>query len=492
MTKEKNGYQDIAKSTWIFGSSQVIVLVLNIVRTKFIAVFLGTEGYGLISLFTNSINLIGTVTGFGLGTSAIKEIAQSNNDGDAKKIAKTASLTHKIVWLTGIFGTILTITFSPILSFAVFGNYSFTISFIWLGISVLFNQLTIGNTILLRGLRLNRKLANANMTGALFGLLLSIPLYYFFGTKAIVPTILLSSIITYLRSLYFTKDIHFERVNFSFKESLKEAKPTLILGLMLSLTSIFTILKALVIRIYVEKKGGVGEVGLYHAGFVLINTYLGLIFTIMSNDYYPSLVEKFKDKKVAFELVNKQLIFGLTLLTPLICGYFILNEYIIVALFSEKFILTTMMIAWSLIGTFFKLISWTQSYIILSDGNNKRFMLNEVISICFSLSISILGYHFWGLNGLGIAYLIGYVYYSLQTYYLCKRWYGFDFNSGSKISIFLHLLLACGCFYFIYFTDDLKHLAGVILFILSVTLSYYEIKKMGLTTKFKKLIFRKN
>ncbi|MCF8410861.1 MAG: oligosaccharide flippase family protein [Crocinitomicaceae bacterium] len=492
MTKEKNGYQDIAKSTWIFGSSQVIVLVLNIVRTKFIAVFLGTEGYGLISLFTNSINLIGTVTGFGLGTSAIKEIAQSNKDGDAKKIAKTVSLTHKIVWLTGIFGTILTITFSPILSFAVFGNYSFTISFIWLGISVLFNQLTIGNTILLRGLRLNRKLANANMTGALFGLLLSIPLYYFFGTKAIVPTILLSSIISYLRSLYFTKEIKYEKVNFTFKNSIIESKSTLILGLVLSLTSILTILQALIIRIFIEKKGGVAEVGLYHAGFVLINTYLGVVFTIMSNDYYPSLAEKFKDKKASFELVNKQLIFGLTLLTPLICGYFVLNEYIIIALFSKKFILITMMIAWSLLGTFFKLISWTQSYMILSDGNNKRFMLNEVISIVFTLSISILSYEYWGLNGLGISYLIGYVYYTLQTHYLCRRWYGFHFNSTSKISILLHLSLASGCFYFIYFTDDLMHLIGILFLILSIALSYYEIKKMGLTPKFKQLILRKS
>lgn len=479
MTKEKNIYHDIAKSTWIFGSSQVVVILLNIVRTKFIAVFLGTEGYGLISLFTNSVNLIGTLTGFGLGTSAIKNVAQSNNEGDSKKLARTISLTQKIVWITGVFGTFATILFSPLLSLSVFGHYSFTISIIWLGLSVLFNQLTVGNTILLRGLRLNRKLANANMTGALLGLFLSIPLYYFFGNAAIVPTLVLSSVITFLRSYYFTKDIQFEKVNFTFKESLKEAKPTLILGLMLSLTSIFTILKALIIRVFIEKKGGVSDVGLYHAGFVLINTYLGMVFTIMSNDYYPSLVEKFNDKKVAFELVNKQLVFGLTLLTPLICGYFILNDYVIIALFSKKFILVTMMIAWSLMGTFFKLISWTQSYMILSEGNNKRFMLNEMISIIFSLSISILGYEFWGLEGLGITYLIGYIFYTLLTYYFCRKWYGFDLNSSSKVSIMLHLTLASSCFYFTYFTEDELHLSGIVFFSLSFLLSLFEIKKWG-------------
>jgi O-antigen/teichoic acid export membrane protein len=491
LTKEKNIYHDIAKSTWIFGSSQVVVMLLNIIRTKFIAVFLGTEGYGLISLFTNSVNLIGTLTGFGLGTSAIKEIAQSNNEGDSKKLERTISRTQKIVWITGVFGTIATILFSPLLSLSVFGHYSFTISFIWLGLSVLFNQLTVGNTILLRGLRLNRKLANANMTGALLGLFLSIPLYYFFGNVAIVPTLVLSSVITYLRSYYFTKDIQFEKANFTFKESLKEAKPTLILGLMLSLTSIFTILKALIIRVFIEKKGGISEVGLYHAGFVLINTYLGMVFTIMSNDYYPSLVEKFKDKKASFELVNKQLVFGLTLLTPLICSYFVLNEYVIIALFSKKFILISMMIGWSFLGTYFKLISWTQSYMILSEGNNKRFMLNEVISIVFSLSITILGYELWGLDGLGITYLLGFVFYTLQTNYFCGKWYGFEFKSSSKISILLHLALASACFYFVYFTEDFKHLLGILFIFLSIVLSYFEIKKMGFNEKFKKLIFRK-
>jgi O-antigen/teichoic acid export membrane protein len=247
----------------------------------------------------------------------------------------------------------------------------------------------------------------------------------------------------------------------------------------------------LIIRVFIEKKGGVSDVGLYHAGFVLINTYLGMVFTIMSNDYYPSLVEKFNDKKAAFELVNKQLVFGLTLLTPLICGYFILNDYVIIALFSKKFILVTMMIAWSLMGTFFKLISWTQSYMILSEGNNKRFMLNEMISIIFSLSISILGYEFWGLEGLGITYLIGYIFYTLLTYYFCRKWYGFDLNTSSKVSIMLHLTLAGSCFYFTYFTEDELHLSGIVFLVLSISLSLIEIKKMGLTAKFKKLFSRK-
>ena len=76
MSKDNSTYKEIAKSTWIFGSAQFVVLLVNVLKTKCIAIFLGTQGYGLISLFNSTINLIGSLTGFGLGTSAIKDVAE--------------------------------------------------------------------------------------------------------------------------------------------------------------------------------------------------------------------------------------------------------------------------------------------------------------------------------------------------------------------------------------------------------------------------------
>ena len=95
------------------------------------------------------------------------------------------------------------------------------------------------------------------------------------------------------------------RNKLSFKESLRDGKPMLLMGLMLSLTSVFTLLKAFVLRIFIEKTGGIDQVGLFHSGFVLINVYLGMIFSVMSKDYFPNLASKISDHNQTENLMNK-------------------------------------------------------------------------------------------------------------------------------------------------------------------------------------------
>ena len=77
MSHKKGEYSEIAKATKIFGSSQIAILISNILRTKFVAIFLGASGYGILSLYQSSITLISTFSNLGIGTMAIKEIAAS-------------------------------------------------------------------------------------------------------------------------------------------------------------------------------------------------------------------------------------------------------------------------------------------------------------------------------------------------------------------------------------------------------------------------------
>ena len=159
LSKDNSTYKEIAKSTWIFGSAQFVVLLVNILKTKCIAIFLGTQGYGLISLFNSSINLIGSLTGFGLGTSAIKDVAEYK-DTNYKKSLETVSLVRRLVWYTGILGMLVFVALSSFLSDFIFGNKDYTWAFVILSISILINQLTIGNSVILTGLRKRKNLAS--------------------------------------------------------------------------------------------------------------------------------------------------------------------------------------------------------------------------------------------------------------------------------------------------------------------------------------------
>ncbi len=57
MSSQEQGYNHILKYTSIFGGVQGLNILISLVRNKIVALFLGPEGMGLVSLFqtTNSL-----------------------------------------------------------------------------------------------------------------------------------------------------------------------------------------------------------------------------------------------------------------------------------------------------------------------------------------------------------------------------------------------------------------------------------------------------
>lgn len=51
ISKEQKDYGQIAKSTGIFGGSQLVIILSGILRTKVLALLLGATGVGLAGLF---------------------------------------------------------------------------------------------------------------------------------------------------------------------------------------------------------------------------------------------------------------------------------------------------------------------------------------------------------------------------------------------------------------------------------------------------------
>ena len=58
------------------------------------------------------------------------------------------------------------------------------------------------------------------------------------------------------------------------------------LGFMISLSVLVSLLMAYILRIFISNTGGVEQVGFYTAGFIIINTYVGLIFNAMGKDFF--------------------------------------------------------------------------------------------------------------------------------------------------------------------------------------------------------------
>lgn len=482
MSEQQSAYRQIMKATSLFGGVQVFNIIISIIRSKFIAILLGPTGMGMMGLFISTIGIISKVTNLGLDTSAIKDIAAASGTGNEKRIGMVATVIQRLVWVTGLIGLLLTAILSPLLSQLTFGNRDYSLAFIWLSITLLFNQLSNGQLVILQGLRKINYLAKANLSGSLIGLFVTIPLYYIWGLEGIVPAIIGTSMMSMLLSWYFSNKIKIKKHELTNTQTFIEGKSMLQIGFMVSLSGFISLSSAYIIRLFISHTGSVEQVGLYSAGFVIINTYVGLIFSAMGKDFYPRLSAVSHDNQLCKQAINQQAEIAVLILGPILVLFLIFINWIIILIYSKEFISVSSMLYWASIGMFFKASSWSIAFIFLAKSQSKLYFLTELASHLFNLTLNIIGYHMGGLTGLGISFAISYFMYLIQVYIVSSIKFQFEFSrSYFKIfSIQLGLILAG--FLTTMLTDQPNnYIIGILLIGVSGLYSLFELeKRLGL------------
>ena len=493
MSEQKSSYRQVMKATSIFGGVQVFQIIIGIVRSKFIAILLGPLGMGISGLLTATTGFVAGLTNFGLSTSAVKDISAAHSSGNETRLAIVAKVFRRWVWVTGLLGAILTAVISPWLSELTFGNRDYTFAFIWISITLLFNQISAGQSVLLRGMRRIRYMAQAGMLGSIIGLFTTIPLYYFYGVKGIVPGIIITSITTLILSWYYARKLDIKPIFVSKARTVAEGKGMLKMGFMISMSGLITLGASYIVRIFISNNGGIEQVGLYNAGFAIINTYVGMIFTAMAADYYPRLAAVAQSNTQSREVINQQAEIALLILAPILIIFLVFINWVVIVLYSKQFLPVTVMIYWAALGMFFKAASWSIAFIFLAKGASKLFFWNELITNIYLLGLNILGYYYWGLTGLGLSFLVSYFLYLIQVYMVAKINYKFSFDPAF-IKIFLfQLSLAVISFLTVrYFINPWPYIIGLVLIGISTWYSFKELdKRLGLISiiksKYKKL-----
>ena len=470
------------KATSIFGGVQVFTIIISIIRSKFVAVLLGPTGMGIAGLLTATTGMIASLTNFGLATSAVKDISEANSTGNSIRVSTVTTVFRRLVWITGLLGAIITLALSPWLSQITFGNKDYTWAFIWISVTLLLNQISSGQSVLLRGMRQIGYMAKSGIIGSILGLITTVPLYYLYGIKGIVPGIIVTSVTSLILTWYFARKLDIKPVFVSKARTIAEGKGMLKMGFMISLSGLITLGASYIVRIFISNTGGVDQVGLYNAGFAIINTYVGLVFTAMSTDYYPRLSAASQSNEKCREIINQQAEISLLILAPIIMVFLIFIKWVVIILYSTKFIAVNDMILYAALGMFFKAASWAIAFIFLAKGESKLFFWNELITNIYLLTINLIGYKFWGLTGLGISFLIAYFLYLIQVFIVAKTKYSFAFTLNLYKIFISQLLLAVVCFLIVKFLDSrYSYILGSILIATSAYYSYKELdKRMGI------------
>ncbi|MFW5879929.1 MAG: O-antigen translocase [bacterium] len=488
MSINSSSYRQIFKATSLFGGVQFFTIIASIVRSKVIAILLGPEGMGIQGLLTTAINLIGGITNFGLRTSAVKNVAAVNKTEDFKEVSKIVVILRRLVWITGLFGALVSIIFSAQISNITFGNKDHTLAFVWISLALVFNQLTAGETVVLQRMRRLKDLARSGLFGAILGLVVSLPVYYFFGFDGIVPAIILISVSNFLRTWFFSRKINFLQVKVSRNATIEVGKDMITMGFMLSLSSLFVLAKEYGIRAYIGIEGGVNQVGLYTAGFAIINTYVGMIFNAMTTDYYPRLSLVADNNGEMRSLINQQAEIAVLIIAPVLMAFIVFIGWVIVILYSSEFITTNVMLQFAAIGMLFKTISWSIAFSFLAKGASKTYLINEFVGGAMTFSLHLLGYYLWGLTGAGIGFLIGYIYYSIQVFFLTKKLYDFSFSKSLVHIFILQLGLSTIAFILAYkLSSPFSYIFGVLVIIISGVISFKGLdERIGIVQLYKK------
>ncbi len=429
----------ILKALGIFGGVQVVNILCSIVRTKLIAIWIGSVGVGLFGIYNSAIELLNSIFQLGIRNSAVRDIA---NNGQA---SHTIIVVRRWAIALGLIGLIVTIILSPALSNFTFGDNKHTTSFFIIAIIILLSSIQSGELAILQGLQQLRRLARASMWGILVGVALSAPMFFYWGIDSVLPALIIYSLATTIATLSQRVNLDKPVPTITIKETIKKGQGFITLGIYLTVSAIVTTLVAYLFMTYLNKTGDTNTVGLYQAGFTMVNKYVGLIFTAIAMEYYPRLSKVVTSPKRVSIFVSHEMAIALWILIPIIAIFIASNELLITILYSSDFLVINSFIVWAIIGTIFRAISWCIAFVILARGDGKIYLLTESLSAITSITLNIIAYNYWGLTGLGLAYLLWYIAYTLIVASVYKFKYHLSLGRKMHRLILFAIVTATAC-----------------------------------------------
>lgn len=491
--KDKIVYKSIAKGTALLGSVQVFNVLINVLKGKVVAMFLGASGMGIYSLLNTSVLTIQQFTSLGLNLSIVKEVANANGKEEftQKNVIQTI---RTVLLLTALLGMVLTMCLSPIMSNFTFGSSDYIFSYVALGAMVFFTTLSNGECSILQGAQALKRLTFSSLVGSSVGLLVGGPLYFFYGTSGIVPALISLSIATFLFYNYHSRKLFGWLPSFRTVKSNKTLIKRLIsLGVIFMVSSLIGTIVNYLVNTFIRNYGGVEDVGFFQAANSITNQYVGLIFAAMGMDFFPRLAAIADDNDKVRDMVNAQLEIIILLISPVIMMVIVIAPFLIKVLLTEEFFVLVPLIRIMALGIFFKAIAFPMGYISFAKGDKKTFFILEGLwSNFLLLSLNIGSYYMWGLLGLSISFVSIYLIAVFTYVVLTKRLYNYELNRVSLLYILLFGVSIIICFICSNLNSSaISWISMVIITILTASISLRELnKKIDLVSLLRNKLYR--
>jgi O-antigen/teichoic acid export membrane protein len=171
--------------------------------------------------------------------------------------------------------------------------------------------------------------------------------------------------------------------------------------------------------------GDLDVVGFYNAGLMIAVTYSGMVFSAMETDYFPRLSAVGNNRHQMSDMVNRQIEVSLLIASPLLALLIVFMPLVVPLLFTKAFLPVIAMAQVAVLSMYFKAISLPIAYLQLAKANSMGYLLLEGIFDVMMVLLVMVGYHYWGLIGTGVALSVSYLANVLMVYAYAYVKYGY-------------------------------------------------------------------
>ena len=409
----------VIKALSLFSGVQAVGIIVSIVRTKLVALWIGTTCVGLLSLYSLAMQLIATATQFNINQSAVRDISRSQTD-DARTTA--VAMIRRIAIVLGIGGALLTMALSPLLSIIVFGDTTHTIPFLILASLLPLMAVTAAENAIMQGYQRLSALARSTLLGAIAGTAIAIPLYYFFRINAIVPVLVIFAAANCIFVLIYGVRTP-RKSQISTAEAFRRGKPMLKLGTYLTTSTLAGLGATYIFMVFLNRYCGQSTVGLFNAGSTLLNSYVGIIFTAIAMEFYPRLAKAASSRLRTATIVSHEASMALAVVAPVIVVVICCGDLIMDILYSSGFSPAKPFVAIGIIAMALRAPAWCMAYTMIAKGDGRTYMLTECASAIAYLVFNTILFGAFGFRGLGVAYFLWYAVYTAIVYTVYTRRY---------------------------------------------------------------------
>lgn len=437
-TDKSDSYSHVLKYTGVFGGVQGVSILVGIIRNKLVAMILGPAGMGLVSLFNSTINLLSNSTNLGISMSAVKNISEAFDKGDETQLRHSVKMIRSWCLLTAFIGMFVCVICSPLLSRWTFGWGDHTLHFVLLSCVVGMMAVTGGELAILKGTRRLRKLAAISVYNILAALFTSVPLYYFFGEAAIVPSLIVMAFTQMLLTIFYSYKLYPLSIS-SNRHLLGEGMSMVRLGIAFVMAGILGSGAEFVIRSYLSYNSSLQTVGLYSAGYMMTITYASMVFSAMETDFFPRLSACKGGITTTNTIVNRQIEVSFLLMAPMMVFFTIGLPILLPLLYSGQFTGVIGMMQVMVFAIYLRALKLPIAYLPLAKGDSWSYLLLEAIYDVVIVILVILAFNRWGLVGCGVAMVIASIIDFVVLLVFTHYKYGFHLSSSVKRYAFMQL-----------------------------------------------------